>query len=144
MLATNKAGTETVLVVSPSLNRALSGILEGASSPLAVVHSPDCERALAHLAASSISVVICETLLPDGSWKDLLEYIAQVGAPSALVVTSKLAGESLWAEVLNLGGYDVLAQPFDREEVTRVVRSAVRAGSDPWRRRGDAHLPIWR
>jgi len=134
MLATPKAGTETVLVVSPSLNRALSGILEGASCPLAVLHSPDCEQALAHLADSSISVVICETLLPDGSWKDLLACMAQAEASSVLVVTSKIADEWLWAEVLNLGGYDVLAQPFDREEVTRVVRSAVRASSDRWRR----------
>lgn len=36
MLATPKAGTETVLALSPSLNRALSGILEGASGPLTV------------------------------------------------------------------------------------------------------------
>ena len=130
MPATSKAGTETVLVVSPSLNLALSGILGGASCPLAVLHSPDCEQALAHLADSSISVVICETLLPDGSWKDLLACMGRVRASSVLVVTSKVADESLWAEVLNLGGYDVLAQPFDREEVTRVVRSAVRASSD--------------
>ena len=135
MLATPKAGTETVLVVSPSLNRALSRILKAASCPLTVLHSPGCRQALAHLSDSRISVVICETLLPDGSWKDLLASMAREEASSVLVVTSKVADEWLWAEVLNLGGYDVLAQPFDREEVTRVVRSAVRAGSDPWRRR---------
>ena len=135
MLATPKAATETVLVVSASLNRALSGILEGAPSPVTVLHSPDCEQALAHLADSRISVVICETPLPDGSWKDLLACMARAKASSVLVVTSKLADESLWAEVLNLGGYDVLAQPFDREEVTRVVKSAVRVGSDQSRRR---------
>jgi len=59
--------------------------------------------------------------------------MGRLRASSVLVVTSKLADESLWAEVLNLGGDDVLAQPFDHEEVTRVVRSAVRASSDPWR-----------
>ena len=135
MLPTHEAAAATVLVVSPSMNRSLSGILEGAFCPLTVLHSPDCGRALPHLTESMISVVICDALLTDGSWKDLLAYIGQVGAPSVLVVTSKLADESLWAEVLNLGGYDVLAQPFDREEVTRVVRSAVRASSDPRRRR---------
>ena len=124
MPATSKAGTETVLVVSPSLNRALSGILEGASRPLAVLHSPDCGQALAHLADSSISVVICETLLPDGSWKDLLACMARAEASSVLVVTSKVADEWLWAEVLNLGGYDVLAKPLDREEVRRSLQLA--------------------
>ena len=135
MLATPKAATETVLVVSPSVNQALSTILEGAAWPITVQHSSDCEEALAQLADSRISVVICETPLPDGSWKDLLACMARAKASSVLVVTSKLADESLWAEVLNWGGYDVLAQPFDREEVTRVVRSAIRASSDRWRRR---------
>jgi DNA-binding NtrC family response regulator len=132
-----KAATDTVLVVSPSFNltAALSRILEDGASPIAVLHSPDCEQALEHLTNSKISVVISETLLPDGSWKDLLAFIWQIEASSVLVVTSKLADESLWAEVLNLGGYDVLAQPFDGEEVTRVVRSAARASSDHPRRR---------
>ncbi len=48
-----------------------------------------------------------------------------------LIVTSRLADEGLWAEVLNLGGYDVLAQPFDAEEVYRVVFLAW----DEWKRR---------
>ena len=135
MLASSESGTAIVLVVSPALNLALARMLEGASCPLTVLHSPDCGRALPHLTESMISVVICEALLPDGSWKDLLEYIGRVRASPVLVVTSKLADESLWAEVLNLGGYDVLAQPFDREEVTRVVESAMRASSDQSRRR---------
>ena len=108
---------------------------ERPARPLTALHSPDCEQALAQLADSRISVVICETLLPDGSWKDLLAYMGRVRASSVLVVTSKFPDESLWAEALNLGGYDVLAQPFDREEVTRVVRSAVRSSSDLWRSR---------
>jgi len=61
------------------------------------------EQALEHLTNSKISVVITETLLPDGSWKDLLAFIWRIEASSDLVVTSKLADESLWAEVLNLG-----------------------------------------
>jgi hypothetical protein len=32
----------------------------------------------------------------------------------------------LWAEVLNLGGYDVLLKPFDRAEVVRVAGMAWR------------------
>lgn len=32
----------------------------------------------------------------------------------------------LWAEALNLGGYDVLAKPFDASEVNRAVDSALR------------------
>jgi DNA-binding response OmpR family regulator len=101
---------------------------------LAVLHSPDCQQALGHLADSRISVVICEGVLPDDNWKDLLAGMGRAKASPVLVVTSSIADESLWAEVLNLGGYDVLAQPFDREEVIRVVRSAVRASLEPLHR----------
>jgi DNA-binding NtrC family response regulator len=126
-----KTFRDAVLVVCPSPYppAAISGILEQDPVPVTVLHSPDCQQALAHLAASIVSVVICETDLPDGSWKDLLDYIERAKSSTVLVVTSQIADESLWAEVLNLGAYDVLAQPFDREEVTRVVKSAVMASS---------------
>src|SRR5579871_7037393 len=100
MMMNPKAATETVLVVSPLLNltAALSGILEGGCSPLTVLYSSDCEQALARLTDSKISVVICETHLPDGSWRDLLAYLELVRASAALVVTSQIADEFLWAE----------------------------------------------
>jgi hypothetical protein len=39
-------------------------------------------------------------------------------------VFSRLADEYLWAEVLQLGGYDVLLKPFEEEEVARVALAA--------------------
>lgn len=72
------------------------------------------------------SVVICEHPLPDGSWKDVLRTVQAITTPPALIVTSRLADESLWAEVLNLGGEDVLALPLREQEVTWAVRSAHR------------------
>jgi DNA-binding response OmpR family regulator len=37
-----------------------------------------------------------------------------------------LADERLWAEVLNLGAYDLLAKPFDVREVLHAVTTACR------------------
>jgi DNA-binding response OmpR family regulator len=54
----------------------------------------------------------------------LLEQLARLPDPPALVVTSRIADDSLWAEALNLGAYDVLAKPFDGAEVVRVVSLA--------------------
>ena len=70
------------------------------------------------------SVVICEQSLPDGSWRDVLRTAQTLTRPPAVIVTSRLADSKLWAEVLNLGGHDVLAQPLRAEEVMRAVRSA--------------------
>lgn len=81
-------------------------------------------EAVAVLCRDRIAVILCEQELPDGKWKDLLSQIAPLADPPYLIVTSRVADEFLWAEVLNLGGYDVLAKPFDAEEVARVVGMA--------------------
>ena len=68
--------------------------------------------------------MICDTNLPDGVWRDLLNQISQlVNAPN-LIVTSRLADERLWAYVLNAGGYDLLLVPFNADEVVRVTTHA--------------------
>lgn len=80
-----------------------------------------CREALTYLGGNDTAVVICERDLPDGDWKRVLNGFDSVPMPPNLIITSRLADHELWAEVLNRGGYDVLAQPFDTEEVYRVV-----------------------
>jgi len=92
--------------------------------------------ALGFLTQQDVSVVICEHDLAPGMWTDLLERIIDLPHPPSLVVTSRLADEQLWAEALNRGAWDVLAKPFDRTEVLRVVSAA-------WQHwHGRIHLPI--
>jgi Protein of unknown function (DUF2934) len=50
--------------------------------------------------------------------------------PPPLIVADCLADERLWAEVLNLGGYDLLAKPFDANGVLQVVSAACRRWED--------------
>ena len=83
-----------------------------------------CREALEHLPAKRTAVVICDSELPDGNWREILEALGLLPHPPPLVVTSRLADERLWGEVLHLGGYDVLAKPFDEREVLWVVNSA--------------------
>jgi DNA-binding response OmpR family regulator len=49
-------------------------------------------------------------------------------------VTSRLADERLWVEVVNLGGFDVLAQPFYTREVLRSVNAACSRWDYEWRK----------
>lgn len=72
------------------------------------------------------SMILCEQTLPDGSWKDIFREAQKLDNPAAFVVASRIADQRLWAEVLNLGGFDVLIQPFDRSEVKRVMSMASR------------------
>ena len=87
----------------------------------------DCgNEAVAHLDSTAPSIVLCESNLPDGTWKDVLARMQALKNPPLLLVISRHADENLWGEVLNLGGYDVLLKPFERSEVTRVLGMAWR------------------
>jgi len=90
-----------------------------------------------------VRVVISERELPEGGWLEMLDELMQHSEPPALLVTSRLADDSFWAEVLNRGAYDVLAQPLDREEVARVVGAAARhVDNERQRRRPQAAKPM--
>ena len=86
----------------------------------------NCQEALEFLDQNHVPVVLTEPELPDGSWRELLRGMAKLPAPPNLIVSSRPADYRLWAEVLNLGGYDLLATPFEAEEVLRVTFAARR------------------
>lgn len=71
-------------------------------------------------------VVVCDTEISGAcSWRDVLQ-VNRKPASFALIVVSRHADDGLWAEVLNLGGFDVLSIPFQREEVERAIAAALR------------------
>jgi DNA-binding response OmpR family regulator len=91
-----------------------------------IAKAATCKEAIARLGRKHMPVVVCECNLPDGSWRDILNHISEFADPPVLIVTSRLADERLWAEVLNLGGFDVLAKPFRESEVKYAVTAACR------------------
>ena len=76
------------------------------------------------LRSGSYSAVICEHNLPGGCWKDVLVELEDWSPSPPLIVTSRHADNHLWAEVLNLGGYDVLLTPFEELEVVFLLTQA--------------------
>jgi PleD family two-component response regulator len=86
----------------------------------------DRRRALDCLGKHPVQVVIAQSDIPRWNWKRILADLRRIAPAPQLVVTSRTADDSLWSEVLNVGGFDVLAQPLEREEVERVIASAHR------------------
>ena len=130
---TNPIQAVTVLFVSPADEDclALERIFENASDWDAhtnckwrLIARRTLASACTSLRQHRIPIVLCERELLPGSWLDMLEQIASLPNPPFLIVTSRLADERLWAEALNRGAYDVLAKPFDRAEVVRVISLA--------------------
>jgi DNA-binding NtrC family response regulator len=122
--ATKPAHQVKILSVSPAPedHQTLNGILKEMCT---IVDAGTCREALSFLCRDRVPVIVCERDLPDGGWRDMLSYIADFVEPPTLVVTSRLADERLWAEVLNQGGYDVLAKPFSEPEVKHVLAGAL-------------------
>jgi len=104
---------------APTDHAALRQILK--DSRWRIAQARTCKEAIARLRRKPMPVVICDSALPDGTWRHVLGQINSLAHPPVLIVTSRLADERLWAEVLNLGGYNVLAKPFRESEVQHVV-----------------------
>ena len=86
----------------------------------------DRRRALRCLDSNPVHVVLAESNLPHWNWRRVLRDLRRRNHPPQLIVTSRTADDYLWSEVLNIGGFDVLAQPLASEELERVIASARR------------------
>jgi DNA-binding NtrC family response regulator len=111
-----------VLFVSPYVQDvwALTRMLGDVS--VAVIHASSLKEAVAQMDSHRLLTVLTEATLEDGTWRDLLPLTRH--KKIELVVTDAFADSRFWAEAINLGAYDVLAQPFHGTEVQRVLASA--------------------
>jgi DNA-binding NtrC family response regulator len=110
-----------VLFISPNSNHAetISRMMEAAS--VECEHVSNYRDARSRLARNAYGAVLTEADLPDGNWKDIVRLALDLPAQPAVVVTRPGADDRFWGEVLNLGCYDLLVQPFDAREVQRIL-----------------------
>jgi DNA-binding NtrC family response regulator len=92
------------------------------SESLSLVHAVGVKEAASKLETDTFKVVLTEANLEDGSWLDMLQMTRSPN--SRLIVTYPWADARFWAEAINMGAYDVLAQPFNGTEVRRVLSAA--------------------
>ena len=96
-------------------------------SGFSLYEAGSCREAVALAGWHHVPVVICEWDLPGGGWRAVLEGLEGLPQCPQLIVSSRMAKHHLWAEVLDLGGYDLLITPFEVKEVSRVVTLAQHA-----------------
>lgn len=95
-------------------------------------------EAMAFLRNNPVSVVLCECELPDGNWKDMIYDLATLENAPKLIVTSRVADDRLWLDVLNIGGYDLVVRPFYRPELVRLISLAWRQWKEELERTNSA------
>ena len=100
----------------------LSGMLH--ALPLNLEHVPSLRQARNRLNYQEYGVILTEADLPDGKWQDVLRLVHECSQETEVIVTDPQADACFWAEALNLGAYDLLAQPFYEPEVRRILYNA--------------------
>ncbi len=114
----------TLLVLSPQRRSKLQRLLNDCGVQTSLAST--LEEARQKLASSSsYDLVLTDAELPDGSWQDLLQFVLDSRKACEIVVSSRCADEDLWAEVLQRGAYDLLVEPYDQQEVCRIIESAL-------------------
>jgi DNA-binding NtrC family response regulator len=102
--------------------RQLSQMLQ--ALPLSLDHVSTLEQARVQLQHTDYEVVLTEASLADGNWLDVLHLVRGLPRELEVVVTDRQADTRFWSEALNLGAYDLLAQPFYEPEVRRILHNA--------------------
>lgn len=71
-----------------------------------------------------ISALVCTPNCPDGEWSELLSELREFpDHPEVLLITGD-RNPTFWAEALVSGVFEVLAAPFQSDEVQRLLRIA--------------------
>lgn len=104
---------------------ALADIFSGRHWQLHHARTPDEAWRLIH--SRPFDVVLADAL---GDWRSLLGEVLEMQSPPPFIVTASTRDDSLWAEVLDNGGFDVLLKPFNSTEVFRTLNFAWRQYRD--------------
>ncbi len=97
---------------------------------ISIVGSSDA--AIALLKDQPIPLVICDRDLAGEAWPDVLAKVAAQPQAVCVLLASSVMDDYLWHQVIRHNGYDVVAKPFQPEELRRAVTFA-------WSWRGWAH-----
>ena len=90
-----------------------------------VIWTRTCAEAVAAVRRTAAPIIVCDQRFIDGEWQGLLNELGKEPCPPEFILASRLADERLWAELLNLGGYNLLTKPFRPEEVIRTIHGAL-------------------
>jgi DNA-binding NtrC family response regulator len=118
-----------LLALSPDRCRSLMPKLQLPKTRIFMVG--DCRGVQRVLAENpDIELIITGLSLDDGNWCDVVKHVVDRGHHAEIIVSSPVASQTLWSEVLWRGAYDLLLEPYDFEEVARLVDGAIRAARE--------------
>ena len=123
---TDPAGMALVVMGRNRRFALLEHLEECAIHVLAVCDCKEARRALAN--RLPVTVVITDVALPDGDWRTVVDLVLHSDQDAEVIVCTRVADATLWSDALDRGVRDLLIEPFEREEVRRIVERAASRG----------------
>lgn len=128
-VATSAAQAAVVAITPyPEEAAALNALLT--AHRYAVREARSWEQARLILKREAVAVLLVESELDGAGWKEILRETMSLPNPPQVIVMSRCPDETLWVEVLTMGGYDLLAKPFEPDQVLWEVNFANRCWHD--------------
>ncbi len=117
-------GAKVLLAISPDRRDQLVSVLQ--QDGLEYSWTGSLREALVQLSGEEhVDLLVVDEELSDGSWRDALEYVLNSGAETEVLVSSRCGDELLWAEVIQCGAFELLPEPFEQQEILRIVHNAL-------------------
>ena len=76
------------------------------------------------LASSQFAVIVYDRDLPNRDWRQTVRDLTSFSP--CILLASKGVDSSLWQEVVQCGGHDVLAKPLEEQGVLKTIDQALR------------------
>ena len=112
-----------LIIMSDGRREALVEQLQSVSPH--VIGVSDCGEAREFFdAGKPVRVVVTDADLPDGNWRTVLEEVERAHSDAEVIVCASSADANFWCDALDRGAYDLLVEPYQQEEVHRIVRGA--------------------
>jgi DNA-binding NtrC family response regulator len=74
---------------------------------------------------SGSPVVLYDRDWPNAEWRTTVQSFASSPQRPCVILTSRVADDYLWQELIRCGGHDLLAKPLRVEDVTRALKLAL-------------------
>lgn len=85
-----------------------------------------CKQAENLLAQCKPDLVFTESSVTDGSWLSIQNLAEAARMPLSVIVVGSLPNTQLYISVMELGAFDFIAPPFERDSLDFIVQSAAR------------------
>jgi len=100
----------------------------------------NCEEARRLIPQTQPQLVFTDTVLPDGSWTDVIELAENASSPVNVIVVGTIKDINFYLTALERGAFDFVLPPFERDSLDFIVQSA--AQDARLRRQAQARVAI--